>query len=200
MTKETAEKIMDEKIERARVWTSILYPESMPDNYLDILSNMQIPLVLSPLHDLDLQSDGSLKKPHYHLIIMYCGKKSYSQVCNDLSPLCGTIPQRVRDTRSTVRYLIHKDNPEKAQYLINDIKLFGGVSIRDYFTDKINRDDLFEQIVDFIESEDITEFCDLVTYTRYNKPEWRDIVFSSYTIFFNSYLTSRRNKIVHTER
>lgn len=191
---------MDEKNERARVWTCILYPDSMPANFIDILSNMQLPIVLSPLHDSDVQSDGSLKKVHYHLIIMYGGKKSYYQVCNDLSPLRGTIPQRVRDTRSTVRYLIHKDNPEKAQYSFNDINTFGGVTIRDYFNEKINRDDLFYQIVDFIESEDITEFCDLVTYTRYNKPEWKDIIFSSYTIFFNSYLTSRRNKIVQIER
>lgn len=186
--------------ERARNWTAIIYPESMPENYEQILSDIKVPTIISPLHDNDIKEDGSLKKPHYHIVILYSSKKSYEQVKNDLSPLGGTIPQRIKDTKATVRYLIHKDNKEKAQYNQEDIRLLNGASTKDWLNEHKEKGEIYDEIIDFIEENDITEFCDLVTFCRYNKPEWKDIMYTSYTIFFNSYLTSRRNKKKEMEK
>lgn len=36
------------KIRRASKWTFLLYKDSMPENYLDILERMRTPYALSP--------------------------------------------------------------------------------------------------------------------------------------------------------
>ena len=47
---------------RARTWTFILYPESAPENWRYILDGYHIPWVESPLHDKDVNPDGTVKK------------------------------------------------------------------------------------------------------------------------------------------
>ena len=61
---------------RARTWTFILYPESAPENWRDILDGYHIPWVESPLHDRDVNPDGTVKKAHRHIILLCAGKKS----------------------------------------------------------------------------------------------------------------------------
>lgn len=41
---------------RARAWTFIVYPDSAPENWRDILDSKCIPWVESPLHDPDPNS------------------------------------------------------------------------------------------------------------------------------------------------
>lgn len=60
---------------RARNWTAIIYPESIPENYEQILSDIKVPIIISPLHDKDKKEDGTLKKPHYHIVLLYSSKK-----------------------------------------------------------------------------------------------------------------------------
>lgn len=39
---------------RSNKWAFLLYKESAPENYLDILEEMQVPYILSPWHDQDV--------------------------------------------------------------------------------------------------------------------------------------------------
>ena len=50
-----------------------MYPESAPENWREILADLHIPVLISPLHDKDVTPDGEIKKAHYHVIIMYGG-------------------------------------------------------------------------------------------------------------------------------
>lgn len=51
------------KEKRSNKWAFLLYQESAPDNYLDILEDMHIPFVLSPWHDKDINKEtGEFKK------------------------------------------------------------------------------------------------------------------------------------------
>lgn len=56
---------MAENIKK-RNWGFILYTESAPLNWIEILKESGLPCCISPLHDKDVDSDGNLKK----LIIM----------------------------------------------------------------------------------------------------------------------------------
>ena len=53
---------------KGRNWAFVMYPESMPDNWYDLLQATGLPFAISPLHDKDLNPDGSQKKAHYHVM------------------------------------------------------------------------------------------------------------------------------------
>lgn len=59
---------------RKRCFATILYTDSCAPDFMQKLESMHIPAFLSPLHDRDLKEDGSIKKPHYHLMLMFQGK------------------------------------------------------------------------------------------------------------------------------
>ena len=54
---------------RVKVWTFIVYPESVKENWREILDEMHIQWVESPLHDKDLNATGEAKKAHRHIMV-----------------------------------------------------------------------------------------------------------------------------------
>ncbi len=106
---------------RTRNWSFIIYPESAPSNWRTILDDMHLEWIESPLHDKDINGNGEQKKAHIHILILFGGVKAYEQVKEITDKLGQPIPERVHNVKSLVRYMAHLDNPEKAQYSINDI-------------------------------------------------------------------------------
>ena len=43
---------------RSRLWVFVAYPESLPENWLDIIADWHVPCCISPLHDKDINADG----------------------------------------------------------------------------------------------------------------------------------------------
>lgn len=109
---------------RSNLWLCVVYPEdSLPDNYLQIISyEWHVPTLLSPVHDADLNADSTEKKKHIHIMIDFGSgqNKSYDQVLNLTKKLHGTVPVICQNRSAMIRYFIHRDNPEKAQYNIVD--------------------------------------------------------------------------------
>ena len=72
----------NKKDDRSTNWATVVYPDSAPDNWLQILRDMLIPCFVSPLHDQDYNADGEPKKPHYH--VQFCfdsnSKRSRDQI------------------------------------------------------------------------------------------------------------------------
>ena len=60
---------MNDDNDKNRYWTFLIYPESAPKDWKDILQQTFLPVAISPLHDKDLNADGEKKKPHYHIIV-----------------------------------------------------------------------------------------------------------------------------------
>ena len=116
---------------RGRTWATVLYPESASDNWLQILGEQCVPCFVSPLHNLDVNPDGEIKKAHYHILFTFEGKKTKEQVLEIVKLINGVGLEPVKSTRGYARYLCHLDNPEKHQYNIDDVVQFGGA---DYTT------------------------------------------------------------------
>ena len=58
------------KDKRSNKWAFLIYQESAPKNYLDVLEEMHIPFVLSPWHDKDVNKEtGGFKKAHKHGVL-----------------------------------------------------------------------------------------------------------------------------------
>ena len=53
-----------------RSWAFVMYPDSMPDNWEEIISSTGLPMAISPLHDKDINPTGEIKKPHYHVFTL----------------------------------------------------------------------------------------------------------------------------------
>lgn len=66
---------------KKRNWGAVIYPESLPKNWLDILVETGLQIAISPLHDKDLEADGQTpKKAHYHIILIFPGPTTYNAV------------------------------------------------------------------------------------------------------------------------
>lgn len=75
-------------------------------------------------HDKDIQANGDIKKAHYHLVVEYVDDTSHTKqnALKTFKCLYEKVNiQSIKDTHRFVRYLTHKDNPEKFQYNDSDV-------------------------------------------------------------------------------
>ena len=147
---------INKKESRTRNWSIVLYEDSAPKNWRDILDDTHIEWVESPLHDKDITAINEVKKAHIHILLMFGGVKSYEQVVEFVKPLNCPIPQRCHNAKALVRYMAHLDNPDKAQYKISDIKGHGGVDIAELLRPSSSeRYQIINEILDFIKTNNI---------------------------------------------
>lgn len=181
---------------RGRNWSFVGYPDdSLPANYREILCDeMHLCYCESPVHDADLNGDGSEKKKHIHFVLTFEGNKSFDQIKEITDRLGCPIPQQVRNMRAMVRYLIHADNPDKHQYKREDIYCSGGFELDDYFVRGLTENrNILKEIMDFCVNNDIIEFAQLVEVVfKMDNNEWIDIITCRNTLFLSAYLKSRR--------
>ena len=183
------------KYKKGRIWACTIYPESMPTDWLDILSSTMIEIAISPLHDKDVEPDGTPKKAHYHILFNFDGPTTYNHVKEICDLLHGTIPIKIDSLKGMYRYHIHKDNPEKYQYKDSDRILLNGF-------DKTNIDGLSQtdidrittDLIDFCEENNIDEYYDLIIYLRCSSLTDYLSVAKKNTIMLNTFLKSKRNK------
>ena len=113
------------KNRRSNKWAFLLYQDSMPNNYLEILERMRVPYAISPWHDMDVNKvTGEILKAHKHGVLFFDSLKSYSQVSELLTENLNT-PAHVEIVMSPsglYNYFTHADNPEKTKYDANDIE------------------------------------------------------------------------------
>lgn len=164
-------------VKRGRNWTIIVYPDSAPDDWRDLLDKYHIPWIESPLHDKDTNPDGTVKKAHWHVLLLFDGNKSYQQVKDITAKLNTVNPQRVESARGMVRYMVHLDNPEKYQYDVKDIKAHGGADIDTLMKPTAtNRLQTLKEIITYIHDNQVTNFMDLLMYAIQNNDDWFNIM------------------------
>lgn len=170
-----------------------MYPDSAPANWKEILTNYHINIVISPLHDKDINpTTGEPKKPHWHVILIFDNNKTLRQVQEIADSVNATIPIKCESVNGAIRYLTHIDNPEKAQYLKDDIINIGSFDIDNAFKRSIDKYNTISLMIDYIEEHNETEFYKFMLYCKNNNQEWfKSLCDSSYVI--REYIKSRRN-------
>ena len=180
---------------KKRNWAFILYLDSAPSNWRDILQETGCMYAISPYHDMDINADGSLKKPHYHIIVCYDGPTSYNVIKRITDSVNATIPQPLEQIRGYYRYFTHKDNPEKYQYSEKDITTINGFDINNYiemtYTEVSN---ILLQLQYLIRDKKFLEYSDLLDYLVDNDlKEFWDVA-RNHTLLLDKYISSRRYK------
>ncbi len=185
-----------EKDTRARNWWFLVYPDSAPENWKEILREVHTPCAISPLHDKDVQKDGvTPKKAHWHVILKFSGKKSFSQIKGICDALNSPIPQVIGELRDAIRYLAHMDDPDKYQYNIDEIETFGGFDMSIAFKPTADeREQYLAEMCDWVDDNNVTEFTALVRYAKLeHRHTWFSVLSKSGTYFMSKYVASARH-------
>lgn len=182
---------------RTRTWSFIIYEDSAPSNWIDILDEEHIEWVESPWHDRDINANGEPKKKHKHILLLFQGKKSYEQIKDITDKLNAPIPQRCHNAKALVRYMAHLDNPEKAQYSVSDIKAHGGVDLADMLRPSSSeRYTIIRDMISYVKSNNISEFQDLMDYAAAERfDDWFPLLCDNSAYIVNQYIKSQRHRL-----
>lgn len=176
---------------RTRNFATVVYPESSPENWEDILTEQFVPAFISPLHDKDINPGGEAKKAHYHVMIMFDGVKTIEQAQSIFTLIGGVGCEVVQSVRGYARYLCHLDNPEKAQYSQDEVRSMGGadfVSAIGLATDKYKA---LGEMQDFCEKYNVVSFYLLSKYARTHRTDWYRILCDCGSVYMREYLKSK---------
>lgn len=180
---------------RYRNFATVVYPESAPEGWIDILSDLHIPSFISPLHDSDINPTGDKKKPHYHVMIMFEGVKTLEQAAEVFTQISGVGCEVVQSLRGYARYLCHLDNPDKFQYDPEQVRALCGADFYGIIGLAIDRYKAIDEMCDFCLENCIVAYSDLADYCRKERFEWWRILCDNGTYVMKEYLKSHRWKI-----
>lgn len=180
---------------KKRNWAFILYPESAPENWLDVLRETGLPCAISPLHDKDIDPNNEPKKAHYHIILSYAGPTSLNVIKNITDKLNAPMPQALEQIRGYYRYFTHKDNADKYQYDEKEIHTINGFDISNFI--ELSKSEISQikiKLQNLIRENNIVEYSDLMDYLLDSQLTSEYDVASNHTYFFDKYISSKRNK------
>jgi hypothetical protein len=165
--------------EKARYFTFLLYPESIPEDWELKLETLGVPIAISPLHDKD-KSDvegQQYKKPHYHVIYIAKNPVTADSVRWKIKKLLGekslAMVQIALSVENTYLYLTHesKDAIAKKKHVYDkaDIKLINNFDIDRYVTlDVEEKAELFNVVVSLIRAYTLQNIFDLYDFIDEN--------------------------------
>lgn len=179
------------KSKRTRNFATVVYPESANESWISTLEKQHIPALVSPVHDKDINTEGGMKKPHYHVLLLFDGVKTIEQAREAFEKICGVGAEPIQSLRAYARYLCHLDNPEKHQYDINDVKSLSGadyMSIISLATDKYSA---IGEMMEYCLRNDIESYAVLLMYAKNNRADWFRILCDNGTGTIVQFLKSR---------
>lgn len=176
---------------RTRNFAFIMYPESCPENWKDILTETHVPIFVSPLHDSDKNPTEEVKKAHYHVIVMFEGVKTEEQCQELVDSVNGTQFQKVNSLRGYARYLCHLDNPEKHQYDTADVTQLNGADYSNVISLVSDKYAAIGEMIDYCVEANIESYSDLLIYARANRYDWFRCLCDNGTLVMKEFLKSK---------
>ncbi len=184
-------------------WVMIVYPDSAPANWVQVLRARGYRIAISPLHDKDTWNHdspecvnpdtgevipkgarykaGDRKKAHWHVIVCTDIKTSYREMNDELQSIthCPYI-QKCRSLKNAYEYFLHINNPEKYQgYDKSEIQTYNNFHIE---PNKYEVGVLTDEVIGMIIDNEIDRFLDLVTLYR-GQIEYQQIIYAHPGIF-----------------
>ena len=170
--------------DKARYFTFLLYPESIPADWKQRLELIGIPIAISPLHDRDKSNvEGqTYKKAHYHVIYVARNPVTPESVRIKIKRLLGDksiakVQIVIRSMESMYLYLTHesKDAVEKKKhkYSKHDISLLNNFDIDRYITlDVKDKDDMLNDVCDLIDDHNLANMRELRRFLKAHGSEY----------------------------
>ena len=175
---------------RTRNYATIVYEESSPKHWMEILKKQMVPAFVSPLHNQDINPTGEPKKPHWHVIVMFDSMKTKKQAKELFDKIGGIGVEAVQSLRGYVRYLCHLDNPEKYPYDPTKVVCFCGADYYSAVHLVTDRHKVLREIRQFCKENNYYSYSALVDFCDENRPDWVTVLDDN-TISIMGYLKSR---------
>lgn len=169
--------------DKARYFTFLLYPESIPSDWEMKLESIGVPIAISPLHDKDLSKvEGQkYKKAHYHVIYVAKNPVTAESVRLKIKRTLGErsvalVQIVVQSMENIYLYLTHesKDAIAKNKHVYDkkDIKLLNNFDIDRYITlDVEDKDDMLNDVCDLIDEQGLANIRELRRFVRVHGSE-----------------------------
>lgn len=165
-----------EYIKRTRNWATIVYPSSAKEDWISTLSSLLVPALISPLHSEDKDEKGELLKQHYHVAILFDSVKTAKQAREIFDLIGGVGTVAIQSMRTYARYLCHLDNPEKAQYSVNDVICCSGADYHSIIELPSDKYTVISEIIDYCVIHSIDSYVQLLIYAKENNYSWFKIL------------------------
>ncbi|MDW0111536.1 replication protein [Sporosarcina aquimarina] len=170
--------------DKARYFTFLLYPESIPEDWEMKLESIGIPIAISPIHDKDLSNaEGQkYKKAHYHVIYVARNPVTVESVRLKIKRTLGEksiakVQVVVQSMENIYLYLTHESKDAIAKnkriYDKRDIKLLNNFDIDRYITlDVEDKDDMLNDVCDLIDEHGLANIRELRRFVRISGAEY----------------------------
>lgn len=176
---------------RTRNYATVIYPESAPKDWQEMLVQQLVPAFISPLHDKDKNPTGEDKKPHYHVMIMFDGVKTKEQAQEVFDKIGGVGCEIVQSVRGYARYLCHLDNPEKAQYKQEEVRSLCGADYPATIGLATDKYKAIKEMIDFCEDNNIISYSELLKYCKEERFDWFRVLCDNGTVVLKEFLKSK---------
>lgn len=174
---------------KSKYFCALLYPDSASydtDKIIKALAQEHLTFAVSPLHDRDVEDDGSIKKGHYHLLLAYSSATTLNNI-RSWFKVCGMPESDLHSVRVCAsgvgyyRYLTHMDNPEKVQYDYNDIRVFNDTDelFKKFSKSASEKIDELVRIFHIVDELNTISFHSLVNYLMLNERDLFKMLTSS---------------------
>lgn len=191
---------------KGKFWIFEMYEDSRPPEWKEILEKTMLKICISPRHDRDLyisdgenHKKGDFKKPHYHVLMCFEGPTTFNNALNIASRVGANIVFQAYSAKGCYEYWTHKNNPEKAQYNAEDMLLLNGFNIEDIQDLTIKEiEEIKRDLVKIIRDNNILEYARLYDMLLDSELYEHTKVLSCNTVFFVSYLRSKRFELTQT--
>lgn len=170
--------------DKARYFTFLLYPESIPKDWEMRLEAIGVPIAISPLHDKDLSSvEGqTYKKAHYHVIYVAKNPVTAESVRLKIKRVLGEkslakVQIVVQSMENMYLYLTHESKDavakNKVKYSRKNIRLINNFDIDRYITlDVEDKDDMLNEVCDLIDEHDLANMRELRRFVKLHGSEY----------------------------
>ena len=189
---------MAESITKARYFTFIIYPESIPDDWEECLEKLGVSMAVSPLHDSDeterafddlteeeksvIRAGGKVyKKPHYHVLYIARNPVTVESVRKKIKRVLGNKSishiEIVDSVESVFLYLTHESSDaikkNKHRYNKADLKFINDFDIDRYVVlDESQKRELKNQLLHIIRKNHLVNVIHLLDFIELNGAEY----------------------------
>lgn len=175
---------------RVRNFATVVYPESAPDDWKEILTQFHIPAFISPLHDKDTNPDGETKKAHFHVLLCWESPRTVDQAKAVIEKFGGVGCEGVNSLRGYARYLCHLDNPEKFQYDTEEVVSLCGADYHSAIGLPTDKYKVVRDMILWCKENQVDSYAELLEYSSECRPDWFRALCDSCTIVMKEYLKS----------
>lgn len=170
--------------DKARYFTFLLYPESIPNDWSQRLELMGVPIAISPLHDKDKSNvEGqTYKKAHYHVVYVAKNPVTTDSVRKRIQRVLGArsvskVQIVVQSMENMYLYLTHESKDaiakNKHKYSKRDITLLNNFDIDRYVTlDVEDKDDMLNDVCDLIDDHNLANIRELRRFVKLHGIEY----------------------------